>query len=63
MDLAVLVVCQRAVLLSGSPAVMSHWCVLLDSAEEDGGLYRFVRLLTSTAIESKDNNRASYAAP
>lgn len=62
-DIAVLILCQRAVLLSGLPAVMSHWRVFLDSAEEDGVRHRSVCLLTSSAILSEGNKYRGHMCP
>lgn len=62
-DIAVLIVCKCAVLMSGLPAVMSHWRAFLDSAEEDGVLRRFVCLLTSSATLSEGNECRGLVCP
>lgn len=45
------------VLLSGLSSVMSLLCVLLDSAEEDGYLHRFVCFLTITRSQADCGRR------
>lgn len=62
-DIAVLNFCQRAELLSALPAVMSHWRVFLDSAEEDGVLHRFVCFPTYSAILSENNTCLVHICP
>lgn len=47
-------------LLSVLTAVMSQFCVLLDSVEEDGGLHRFVCLLNQHPQRNKVWAKLSY---